>query len=79
VAFSEKREMADEAHRIIKTIKQLEMSLDDAKAANYEQEDENLRVSFPLVKCLQSLKEKHATISKIHKERFEQVKSMYRM
>ncbi|KAI9774759.1 MAG: hypothetical protein M1839_001626 [Geoglossum umbratile] len=73
---AEKREMVDEAHRIIKTIKQLETSLDDAKATSYEQGDENLRASFPLVKCLQSLKEKHATISKIHKERFEQVKKL---
>ncbi|KAH0538401.1 hypothetical protein FGG08_005001 [Glutinoglossum americanum] len=72
---SEKHEMTEEVHRIIKTIKQMEASLDDVNASN-EQEDEGLRVSFPLVKCLQSLKEKFATISKIHKERFDQVKKL---
>jgi hypothetical protein len=70
--------MTDEAQRIIKTIKQMDASLDDVKTANYEHGDEELRVSFPLVKCLQSLKGKLAVISKIHKERFEQVKSTYR-
>ncbi|KAH0565142.1 hypothetical protein GP486_001454 [Trichoglossum hirsutum] len=68
--------MTDEAHRIIKTIKQMETALDGAKTANHEHGDEGLKVSFPLVRCLESLKEKLATISKIHKERFEQVKKL---
>lgn len=72
----EKSEMTEEANRIIKHIKQMEASLDDAKDVNsYSAEDDSLRVSYPLMKCLQGLKEKHASISKVHKERYEQVKS----
>lgn len=68
--------MTEEANHIIKTIKQMESSLDDNKTGNdYELEDGDLRVSFPLSRCLQKLKEKHNTISKLHRERFEQVKS----
>jgi protein regulator of cytokinesis 1 len=73
---AEKNEITEEAHRIITTIKQMETSLDDTKSHHgYEVEDEDLKVSFPLTRCLQTLKEKHLQISKIHKERFEQVKS----
>jgi protein regulator of cytokinesis 1 len=68
--------MTEEGHRIITTIKQMEASLDDNKTRHeYEAEDEDLKISYPLTRCLQSLKEKHLQISKIHKERFEQVKS----
>jgi protein regulator of cytokinesis 1 len=75
---AEKSEMTEEAHRIITTIKQMETSLDDTKTRHeYEAEDEDLKVSYPLTRCLQTLKEKHLQISKIHKERFEQVKSQY--
>ena len=68
--------MTEEAHRIITTIKQMEVSLDDTKGRHeYEAEDEDLKVYYPLTRCLQRLKEKHLQVSKIHKERFEQVKS----
>ena len=68
--------MTEEAQRIITTIKQMEASLDDNKARHeYEAEDEDLKITFPLMRCLQTLKEKHLQISKLHKERIEQVKS----
>ena len=73
---SEKNEMAEEAQRIITTIKQMDASLDDNKAHHeYEAEDENLKITYPLSRCLQGLKEKHLQISRLHRERFEQVKS----
>jgi protein regulator of cytokinesis 1 len=73
---AEKNEMTEEAQRIITTIKQMEASLDDTKSRHeYEVEDGDLKISYPLTRCLQTLKEKHLQISKIHKERFEQVKS----
>lgn len=61
---------------MIKTIKQMEASLDD-RAPNdaYQLDDKELKVTAPLTRCLQSLKEKHNTIARIHRERFEQVKS----
>ena len=74
---AEKNEMTEEAQRIITTIKQMEASLDDNKAHHqYEAEEEGMKVTFPLMRCLQGLKEKHLQISKLHRERFEQVKSM---
>ncbi|KFY07235.1 hypothetical protein V492_07332 [Pseudogymnoascus sp. VKM F-4246] len=77
IVSAEKNEMAEEAHRIITTIKQMEASLDDSKDMHdYNVEDPSLKVSYPLIQCLQTLKEKHLQISKIHKERFEQVKKL---
>lgn len=61
---------------MIKTIKQMEASLEDRSPHDaYELEDKELKVTVPLTRCLQSLKEKHNTIARIHRERFEQVKS----
>lgn len=69
--------MTDEAHRIIKTIRQLEASLEDEKPGSaYQMEDEELKVYTPLNRCLKGLKEKHNSISRIHRDRFEQVRSM---
>ena len=68
--------MTEECHRIINTIEKMESSLNDGKDNN-EHADErgDLRVSYPLTRCLQDLKQKHHTICKLHEERFEQVKS----
>ena len=54
----------------------MEASLED-RATNdqYQHEDNGLIVTVPLMRCLQTLKEKHNTVAKIHRERFEQVKS----
>lgn len=68
--------MTEEANRIIKTIKQMEASLEDHAANNaYQLDDKELKVTLPLTRCLQTLKEKHNSVAKIHRERFEQVKS----
>ncbi|THV54578.1 hypothetical protein BGAL_0024g00430 [Botrytis galanthina] len=73
----EKNDLTEEARRIITTIKQMEASLDDDKDHHeYEPEDEDLQITYPLMQCLQGLKEKHLHISKIHRERFEQVKKL---
>ncbi|KAL9066949.1 MAG: hypothetical protein Q9157_006971, partial [Trypethelium eluteriae] len=74
---TEKNDLTEQARRLIKTVRQMEASLDDTKQrSDYELEDEDLKVSFPLLRCLQGLKEKHNTISKLHRERFEQVKKL---
>ncbi|TGO25989.1 hypothetical protein BPAE_0068g00230 [Botrytis paeoniae] len=73
----EKNDLTEEARRIITTIKQMEASLhDDKDHHEYEPEDEDLQITYPLMQCLQGLKEKHLHISKIHRERFEQVKKL---
>jgi protein regulator of cytokinesis 1 len=56
----------------------MEASLEDNKSRQeYRSEDEDLKIAYPLLRCLQGLKEKHSHISKLHRERFEQVKSKY--
>lgn len=73
---AEKKEMVDEAQRIITTIRQMEASLDDTKSRrDHQSNDDELQVTYPLTRCLQVLKEKHIQISRLHRERFEQVKS----
>ncbi|EDU48874.1 protein regulator of cytokinesis 1 [Pyrenophora tritici-repentis Pt-1C-BFP] len=73
---NEKHEMTEEAHRLLKTIRQMEASLDDNKPnPNYEDPDDD-DITFPLTRCLQGLKERYNTISKRHQERFEQVRKL---
>ena len=73
---SEKNELTEEAHRKIKIIKQMEASLEDQTPNDaYKLADEEPKVTVPLTRCLQGLKEKYNTIAKIHRERLEQVTS----
>jgi protein regulator of cytokinesis 1 len=66
----------EEAQHLIKTIKQMEGSLDDEKEnGRYDLDDGDLQITFPLNRCITVLNEKYAAISKLHRERFEQVKS----
>ncbi|KAF5025601.1 hypothetical protein F66182_2302 [Fusarium sp. NRRL 66182] len=74
---SEKKDMVDEAKKIITVIRQMESSLDDSKRRrDYEDDHDELSITYPLNRCLQQLKEKHGQISRLHKERFEQVKKL---
>ena len=68
--------MIDEAKKIVTTIRQMEASLDDSKPRrDFGQDDAEFKITYPLNRCLQGLQEKHLHISRLHKERFEQVKS----
>lgn len=67
--------MVDDAQRTISAIRQMETSLDDSRSRRDYDADEDLQVTYPLTRCLQVLKDKHLQISKIHRERFEQVRS----
>jgi Ase1/PRC1/MAP65 family protein len=71
---SEKHELTEECHRLAKTIAQMEVSLDDIKPANSFDEN-TIQVTYPLKRCLQGLKEKYNVVNKLHRERYEQVKS----
>ena len=68
--------MTEEAQTIITTIKQMESSLDDEKNQGYDLDTNGLRVTFPLNECLRNLKEQYNTVSRLHRERFEQVKKL---
>ena len=66
--------MTEEAHRLAKTIKDMETALEDNKRSpGYG--DEEIKITYPLTRCIQNLKEKYNNVSKIHRERFEQVRS----
>ena len=70
--------MTQEAERLITAIEQMESSLSDERAnGQYELNHDDLRVTYPLNKCIEFLRAKHDAMSKLHRERFEQVKSEY--
>ncbi|XP_014551944.1 hypothetical protein COCVIDRAFT_41812 [Bipolaris victoriae FI3] len=74
---NEKHEMTEEAHRLLKTIRQMEASLDDSRPnPNYDDHDDDDAITFPLTRCLQSLKERYNSVSRRHQERFEQVRKL---
>jgi protein regulator of cytokinesis 1 len=66
--------MTEEAHRLIKTIKQMEASLEDNKKSPKYKNGEP-QVTYPLTRCLKALKEKYNAVQKMHQERFKQVQS----
>jgi protein regulator of cytokinesis 1 len=69
--------MVEEAQKMITTIRQMEASLDDGRPRRDRHSvDGDLKVTYPLTRCLQVLKEKHIQVSRLHRERYEQVKSM---
>lgn len=76
IVGQEKNDMLEEARRIITTIRQMEASLaGNRNRHSYQPDDEDLKISYPLIACLQRLKEKHQSVSRVHRERFEQVQS----
>ena len=63
---------------MIKNIRQMKASLEDRSARDtYDLDDKELKVTIPLTRCLQTLKEKHNAVAKLHRERSEQVKSIF--
>lgn len=54
----------------------MEASLDDDKDRGYDVDTNGLRVTFPLIDCLRDLKEKYNIVSRLHRERFDQVKKL---
>lgn len=74
---AEKKELVAEAQKMITTIRQMEASIEDPKPrSSYRSDSDGLEISYPLTTCIQGLKEKHAQVARVHRERFEQVKSM---
>ncbi|KAK3379778.1 microtubule associated protein-domain-containing protein [Lasiosphaeria ovina] len=78
VVAAEKKDMIEEAQRILAAIRQMEASLDDSNPPrrDYAPDEDELKITYPLTRCLQVLKEKHTQISRLHRERFEQVKKL---
>ncbi|KAK3333314.1 microtubule associated protein-domain-containing protein [Cercophora scortea] len=76
VVAAEKKNLVDEAQKILTTIKQMESSLDDTKNRHQSRDDDELKITYPLSRCLQVLRERHSQIARLHRERFEQVKKL---
>ncbi|KAJ5257057.1 hypothetical protein N7478_013161 [Penicillium angulare] len=73
----EKDQMTQEAQRLITTIQQIEVSLGDERAnGQYELNRDDLRITYPLTRCIAFLREKSEAMTKLHRERFEQVKKL---
>ena len=70
--------MIEEAQKTIEAIRQMEASLDDLHPRGNHHQDDGLKVTFPLSQCLLVLQEKYGQIRRLHKDRFEQVKSQLR-
>ncbi|KAJ9660746.1 Microtubule bundling protein [Coniosporium apollinis] len=73
---TEKQDMIEEAHRLVKNIAQMEASLDDEQRHPNYPTARDLQVTYPLHSCLQALREKHNTVAKLHRERYEQVRKL---
>ncbi|KAL5114133.1 Microtubule bundling protein [Pleosporales sp. CAS-2024a] len=73
---NEKHEMAEEAQRLRRTIKQMEASLDDNKSSSALDDDDGAGITYPLTRCLAGLKERYNAVSKLHRDRFEQVRKL---
>lgn len=77
-ATREKHDLTDEARRLIKSIRQMEAALvDDKPNRDSDYQDSDLAITLPLRDCITELREKQNTVAKIHRERYEQIKSAY--
>lgn len=73
----EKKQIISEAQDMITTIRQMEASMEDPRRrGSSHSHDDGLEISYPLNRCLQALKDKHAQVSRARKERFAQVKKL---
>ncbi|KAJ5770335.1 uncharacterized protein N7511_002386 [Penicillium nucicola] len=77
VVDDEREEMTVEAQRLITQINQMESSLTDEMAnGQFELNRDDLQITYPLNRCIAFLREKNDAMSKLHRERFEQVKKL---
>lgn len=70
---AEKRDMIEQVQHTMAVIRQMEASLEGSRPAS---RDDELTISFPLSRCLQIVREKHAHVGRLHRERFEQIKKL---
>ncbi|KAL6864277.1 microtubule associated domain-containing protein [Trichoderma novae-zelandiae] len=73
---SEKKEMIAEAKEIVTAIRQMETSMSGSKQRRKNSNEEGMKITYPLMQCLQTLKEKHDQVQRVHRERVEQVKKL---
>jgi protein regulator of cytokinesis 1 len=74
IVTNEKQKLAQEAEKLITDMKHMQISLEGKSAGDHI--DADLAITYPLQACLQNLKQRHQAVHKVHRERYEQVKSM---
>lgn len=72
---SEKKGLIDEAKKIATATRQMELSMSDSKQRRKNSNEGSMKVSYPLMQCLQTLKKKHDEVQRVHSERVVQVQS----
>ncbi|KAI4601840.1 hypothetical protein KJ359_010705 [Pestalotiopsis sp. 9143b] len=73
----EKKDMVEEANRIVVAIRQMEKSLDSARSPRSSRlNDSDLKITYPLTRCLTVLKDKHGQVARLYRERFEQIRKL---
>ncbi|KAL7945799.1 microtubule associated domain-containing protein [Trichoderma barbatum] len=73
---SEKKGMIDEAKKIVTATRQMEASLDDSKSRRKNSNGESMKITYPLMQCLETLKERHDQVKRLHRERLGQVRKL---
>ncbi|EHK17646.1 uncharacterized protein TRIVIDRAFT_43222 [Trichoderma virens Gv29-8] len=73
---SEKKQMIDEARKIITETRQMEASLVDSKPRKRNSNEESMKITYPLMQCLETLKEKHSQVQRLREERVEHVEKL---
>ncbi|CUS15485.1 unnamed protein product [Tuber aestivum] len=72
--IAEKNTLVEECNKVISSIKQMEKSLDDKK----KKSSEELKITAPLLRCLEALRGKQEDVKARHAERYEAVRGLAR-
>lgn len=67
--------MIDECKKVVIEIRQMEASLDDSRPRRKNSNGESIKITYPLMECLETLKEKHSQVQRLRQERVDHVQS----
>lgn len=67
--------MIDECKKVVIEIRQMEASLDDSRPRRKNSNGESIKITYPLMECLETLKKKHSQVQRLRQERVDHVQS----
>ncbi|EWC48221.1 hypothetical protein DRE_02325 [Drechslerella stenobrocha 248] len=70
---AEKNALAEEANKLITSIRQIHRAMDDGRRAN---EYDDLVVTYPLRVCVETLKQQHNMLQSQYEQEFEEIKKL---
>ncbi|KAJ6261846.1 hypothetical protein Dda_2645 [Drechslerella dactyloides] len=70
---AEKNALAEEANKLISSIRQIHRAMDDGRRAN---EYDDLVVTYPLRVCVETLKQQHNILRSQYEQEFEEIKKL---